>query len=126
MPTRSKSQKRNDNADDSDGDYDPSVDGSVNNQLVKGKSKGNKEKGIERYKKSDIVTIPLKRGSNPGLNMVVGVNTGGRLTDNGEQRVWSIQIYQKLLDPNDRDKVCAYKIICALPYISFVHSHSLS
>ena len=112
---RSKSQKRNDNADDSDGDYDPSVDGSVNNQHPKGKSKGNsnKEKGIERYKKSNIVTIPLKRGSNPGLNMVVGVNMGGRLTDSGEQRVWSIQIYQKLLDPNDRDKVCAYKIICS-------------
>ena len=126
MPTRSKSQKRNDNADD--GDYDPSVDGSVNNQHPEGKSKGNKEKGIERYKRSTIpyiLTIPLKRGSNPALNMVVGVNTGGRLTDNGEQRVWSIQIIQKLHDPNDRDKVCAYEIIRALPYISFVYSHSL-
>ena len=127
MPPRTKFQKRTEGADD--GDCDPSVDGSVNNQNPEGKSKGNKEKELERYRRSavpSIMTLPLKRGSNPALNMMIGVNTRGRLSDNGEERIWSMFIIQKLLDPNDRDKVCAYEMIRALHYIYFVHSHSLS
>ena len=104
-----------------------SVEDSVYNPS--GSSKGAKEAGVQLIKKASTVNqrnadglpiIPLKRGSNPAFNMVVGVNTKGRTSDDGKKSHWSLFIIQRLLHPGDKDKVCANGRIFTL-YFCFEH-----
>lgn len=96
-----------------DDDDEESLDDSYHNppSVTASATKSEKEKLVQYLPVGNKINgkrvVRLNRGSNTDLDMIVGVNSAGRTSDNGMKKHMTLFFIEQIMNPNDRFHVRA-------------------